>query len=145
MSNANKWHQWSIVILMMIQHIPCKQTLLCHVVVERNLYFSYATVLLHCINAVMTRVVCRPFTLINSFDHHGFSYVLFVIKIIRLLLSAFLWCMQIHVQKCWEQESDDLDNNQEVWGAMAIKWVYQYKWPTYYSYYFCIDAIHLHI
>ena len=52
---------------MMIQHIPCKRALVCHVAVESNLYFSYAIVLLHFINAVVTRVVCRPFRLINSF------------------------------------------------------------------------------
>ena len=69
--------------------IPCKQAPVCHVAVESNLYFSYAIVLLHCINAVMTRVVFRPFRLIDSFDCHGFSYVLFVIEIIRLPLSAF--------------------------------------------------------
>ena len=97
--NANKQHQWSIVILMMIQHIPCKQALVCHVAVESNLYFSYASVLLHCIDTVMTRVVCsRLFGLIHSFDRNGFLHVLFVIKIIQSLLSALLWCMQIHVQ-----------------------------------------------
>ena len=86
--------------------IPCKQALVCHVEVESNLYFSYASVLLHCINTVMTRVVFRPFRLMNSFDHHGSSYNLFVVKIIQLLLSALLWCMQIHVQngpKQWAQ------------------------------------------
>ena len=105
-SKANKQYQWSIIILMMIQNMPCKQTLLCHVVVESNLYFSYTTVLLHCIDTVMSRVVCRPFILIHSFDRNGFSHVLFVIKIIWLLLSALLWCMQIHVQngsKQWAQ------------------------------------------
>ena len=32
-------------------------------------------------NTVMTRVVFRPFILINSFDCNGFLHVLFVIKI----------------------------------------------------------------
>ena len=67
MSKANKQHQWSIIILMMIQHILCKQAPVCHIVVESNLYFSYASVLLPCINAEMTSVVCRPFILINFF------------------------------------------------------------------------------
>ena len=75
---------------MMIQHIPCKQILVCHVPVESNLYFRYAIVLLHCIDAVMTRVVHRPFRLIHSFDRNGFSHVLFVIKNMQLLLSALL-------------------------------------------------------
>ena len=97
-SKATKQHQWSIIILMMIQHIPCKQASIFHVAVESNLYFSYTIVLLHCINTVMTRVVWRPFTLINSFDRHGFLHVMFVIKIIQSSLSALLWCMQIHVQ-----------------------------------------------
>ena len=88
-SNANKQHQWSIIILMMIQHIPCKWTLLCHVVVESNLYFSYTTVLLHCIDAVMTREVCRPFTLIHSFDCNGSFQFFFVVKIIQSPLSSF--------------------------------------------------------
>ena len=63
--------------------IPCKRARVCHVAVESNLYFSYASVLLHCIDTVMTRVVCsRPFRLINSFDRNGFSHVLFVVEII---------------------------------------------------------------
>ena len=89
MSKATKHHQWFIVIHMIIQHIPCKQTLVCHVAVESNLYFRYATVVLYCINAVMTRVVCRPFRLMISFDCHGSSYNLFVVMIIQSLLSAF--------------------------------------------------------
>jgi hypothetical protein len=70
--------------------IPCKRAPVYHVAVESNLYFSYPIALLHCIDAVMTRVVCMSNTLINSFDCHGFSLVLFVIKIIQLLLSALL-------------------------------------------------------
>ena len=62
----------------------------CHVAVESNLYFSYTSVLLHCIDTVMTRVVCRPFILIHSFDRNGFSHVLSVVEIIRLPLSALL-------------------------------------------------------
>ena len=88
--------------------IPCKQTLVCHVAVESILYFSYTSVLLHCINTVMIGVVCRPCRLINSFFYHGSSHVLFVVKIIKLPLSALLWCMQIHVQnglKQWAQQS----------------------------------------
>ena len=67
MTKATKQHQWSIVIHMMIHYIPCKQTLVCHVAVESNLYFSCASVLPHCIDTVMTRVVCRPFRLIKFF------------------------------------------------------------------------------
>jgi hypothetical protein len=66
MSKATKQHQWSIVILIMIQDIPCKRSLVCHTAVESNLYFSYTIVLLHCFDAVMTRIVCRPFMLINT-------------------------------------------------------------------------------
>jgi hypothetical protein len=36
----------------------------------------------HCFIAVMTRVVCRQFRWIESFDHHGPSHILFVVKII---------------------------------------------------------------
>ena len=69
---------------------PCKRAPVCHVAVESNLYFSNAIVLLHCINAVMTRVVLRPFILIHSFDRNGFLHVLFVVEIIQLPLSALL-------------------------------------------------------
>ena len=88
MSKANKQNQLSSVILMMIQNMPCKQAQICHVVVESNLCSSYASVLLHCIDTVMTRVLCRPFRLIHSFDCNGFLHVLFVVKIIRLPLST---------------------------------------------------------
>ena len=62
------------------------------------------------------------------------------------LLCPLLWSilnMYLHTsQKCWERRSDDLDNKQDVQGAMAIKWVYQFKWPTtYYSSHYCINAI----
>ena len=82
MSNANKQHQSSIVILMMIQHKTCKQAQVCHVAVESNLYFSYASALLHCINTVMTKLVFRPSRFIHSFDCNGFLHILFVIEII---------------------------------------------------------------
>ena len=75
---------------MMIQHIPCKGAQVCHVAVESKLYHSYAIAKLHCIDTVMTRVVCRPFRLVSSFDYHDFLHVLFVIEIIQLPLSAFL-------------------------------------------------------
>jgi hypothetical protein len=62
---------------MMIQYIPCKQNLVSHAAINSYLYLSYAIVLLHCIDAVMTRVVCMPFRLINSFHCHGSSYIFF--------------------------------------------------------------------
>ena len=71
--------------------IPCKQAPVCHVAVESNPYFSYAFVLLHCIDTVMTRVVCsKPFGFIHSFDRNDFLHVLFVVEIIRSPLSALL-------------------------------------------------------
>ena len=70
--------------------IPRKQASIRHVPVESNPYFSYASALLHCIDTVMTRVVCRQFILINSFDPNGSLHILFIVKIIRLPLSAFL-------------------------------------------------------
>ena len=57
----------------------------------------------------MTRLVCRPFRLINSFDHHGSLHVLFVIKIIQLLLSSLLWWMQIHVQNRSKKKGTIID------------------------------------
>ena len=85
----------------MIQHIPCKQTLICHVAVESNLYSSYTSVLFHCMDTIMTQAVFRPFRSMNSFDRNGSLHVLFVVKIIQLLLSALLWCMQIHHRMDW--------------------------------------------
>ena len=70
--------------------IHCKRAPACHVAVESNQYFSYAIALLYCIDTVMTRVVCRPFRLINPFHRNGFLHVLFIIKIIQSLLSALL-------------------------------------------------------
>ena len=65
---------------MMIQHVPCKQTLVCHVAVENNLYFSYTTALLYCINTVMTRVawIIVPIALIHS--EHVFAYITEVLR-----------------------------------------------------------------
>ena len=61
------------------------------------------------------------------------------------LLCPLLWSilnMYLHTsQKCWERQSDDLDNKQDVLGAMVIKWIDQYKWPTYYSSHYCINAM----
>ena len=125
---------------MIIQHIPCKQTLVCHVAVESNLYFNYASVLLHCIDEVMTRVACRPYILIKSFDQHGSLHVLFDIKIIQLLWSILN--MYLHTsQKCWDWQLDDLDNKQDMQEAIAIKWMNQSKWRTYYTRYYCIDGM----
>ena len=50
--------------------------------------------------------------------------------------------MYLHTsQKCWEWGSEDLDNKQDMQGAMAIKGFYQYKWPTYYSCHYCINSM----
>ena len=61
------------------------------------------------------------------------------------LLCPLLWSilnMYLHTsQKCWERQSDDLDNKQDVREAIAIKWMNQYKWSTYYSSHYCIDAM----
>ena len=61
------------------------------------------------------------------------------------LLCPWPWSilnMHLHTsQKCWERQSDDLDNKQDMLGAMAIKVFYQYKWPIYYSSHYCINSI----
>ena len=44
-------------------------------------------------------------------------------------------------QKYWVWQLDDLNNKQEERGAIVIKGFYQYKWPTYYSCHYCIDAL----
>ena len=36
---------------------------------------------------------------------------------------------------------DDLDNKEEVQGDLVIKGFYQYKWPTFHSCHYCIDAM----
>ena len=54
--------------------------------------------------------------------------------------------MYLHTsQKCWERWLYDLDNKQDVQGTMAMKWVYRYIWPTYYSCHYCIDAMKQYI
>ena len=53
------------------------------------------------------------------------------------ILNMYLYTLQ----KYWERQLDDLDNKQDMLGAMAIKWVHQSKWPTYYSCHNCIDAL----
>ena len=42
-----------------------------HVAVGSNLYFSYTSVLMHCIDAVLTKVLCRPCIVVNPCDPHG--------------------------------------------------------------------------
>ena len=73
----------------------------------------------------------KAYTLNTQFEHQ--------------LLWPLHWSilnMYLHTsQKCWEQRSDDLDNKQDMWGAMVIKWINQYKWPTYYSCHYCIDVM----
>ena len=34
-----------------------------------------------------------------------------------------------------------VNNKQDIQEAIAIKWMNQYKWPTYYSSHYCIDAM----
>ena len=61
------------------------------------------------------------------------------------LLCPFLQSilnMYLHTsQKCWERWLDDLNNKQDMRVAIAIKWMNQSKWPTYYSSHYCIDAM----
>ena len=73
----------------------------------------------------------KAYTLNTQFEHQ--------------LLCPLPWSilnMYLHTsQTCWEWQSDDLDNKQGVQGAMAIKWINQSKWPTYYSSHYCIKAM----
>ena len=61
------------------------------------------------------------------------------------LLCPLLWSilnMYLHTsQKCWERRLDDLDNKQDVQGAIVIKWICQCKWHTYCSSHYCINAM----
>ena len=45
------------------------------------------------------------------------------------------------IQKYWQQNSDNFKSKQDVWRTMVIKGVYQYKWATYYSCRYCINAM----
>ena len=50
--------------------------------------------------------------------------------------------MYLHTsQKCWEQQLDDLDNKQDMQGAIAIKWVHRSKWPKYCLSHYSIHAM----
>ena len=73
----------------------------------------------------------KAYTLNTQFEHQ--------------LLCPLLWSilnMYLHTsQKCWEWWLDDLDNKHDVREAIAIKWMNQYKWPTYYSSQYCINAM----
>ena len=55
----------------------------------------------------------------------------------QCILNIFLHTSQ----KYWERQSDDFNYEQDVQGAMRIKWVYQYKRPTYYSCHYCINVM----
>jgi hypothetical protein len=61
------------------------------------------------------------------------------------LLCPLLWSilnMYLHTsQKCWEQQLDELDNKHSKQEVMAMKWVYQRKWHTYYPSHYCIGAM----
>ena len=74
----------------------------------------------------------KAYTLNTQFEH----------RLLCPLLQSIL-NMNLHTsQKCWERQSDDLDNKQDVQEAIAIKWMNQSKWPTtYYSSHYCIDAM----
>ena len=73
----------------------------------------------------------KAYTLNTRFEH------LLLCPLLQSILNMYL-----HTSlKCWERRSDDLDNKQDVREATAIKWMNQYKWPTYYSSHYCIDAM----
>ena len=74
----------------------------------------------------------KAYTLNTQFEH----------QLLCPLLQSIL-NMYLHTShKCWEQQSDDLDNKQDVQEAIAIKWMNQSKWPTtYYSSHYCINAM----
>ena len=69
---------------------------------------------------------------LNSQLEHGLLYPL-----PQTILNMYLHTSQ----KCWEWQLDNLNSKQDMRGAMVIKGFYQYKWPTYYTRYYCIDAM----
>ena len=73
----------------------------------------------------------KAYTLNTQFEHR------LLCPLLRSILNMYLHTPQ----KCWEQWLDDLDNKQDVQGVMVKKWINQYKWPTYYSCHYCIDAM----
>ena len=73
----------------------------------------------------------KAYTLNTQFEH----------QLLCPLLQSIL-NMLLHIsQKCWERQLDDLVNKQDVQEAIAIKWINQDKWPTYYSSHYCINAM----
>ena len=69
---------------------------------------------------------------LNSQLEHGLLYPL-----PQTILNMYLHTSQ----KCWEWQLDNLNSKQDMRGAMVIKGFYQYKWPTYHSCHYCINAI----
>ena len=60
----------------------------------------------------------------------------------NFVLSGTVMTEGIHLEHMiWGRQLDDLDNKQDMRGVMVIKGFYQYKWPTYYTCYYCIDTI----
>ena len=125
--------------------IPCKQAPVCHVAVGWGWTRLWWIVLeseeldKHIIvppslwgtSCTVEQWWQKAYTLNTWFEH-------------QLLCSLLLSILNMYLhtsQKCWERRSDDLDNKQDVQEAIAIKWMNQYKWPTYYSSHYCIDAM----
>ena len=73
----------------------------------------------------------KAYTLNTQFEHW------LLCPLLQSILNMYLHTSQ----KCWEQRLDDLDNEQDVQEAIAVKWINQSKWPTYYSSHYCINAI----
>ena len=73
----------------------------------------------------------KAYTLNIQFEH----------QLLCPLLQSILNMYWHTSQKCWEWQLDYLDNKQDMWEAIAIKWMNQSKWPTYYSSHYCIDAM----
>ena len=73
----------------------------------------------------------KAYTLNTQFEHQ-----------ILCPLPWSILSMHIHTsQKCCKRQLDDLDNKQDVQGAMGINGFYQCKWPTSYSSHYCINPI----
>ena len=73
----------------------------------------------------------------RNFVHSGtvmtvgihFEYSIWALIIVPIALIHSEYVFAYITEVLWERKLDDLDNKQDVWVAIAIKWMNLYKWP----------------
>ena len=123
---------WKMVLLMLTA-VGWGWTRLWWVVLESEDVDKHNMVLpsLWGISCTMEQWWQKAYTLNTRFEHP------FLCWLPQSILNMYLHTSQ----KSWERWLDDLDKKQDGREAIAIKWMNQYKWPTYYSSHYCIDAM----